>query len=428
MSKESERAVIGSILIDQHKSLFACNKLGLKPECFADELCRQAFSAIADISGRPKGCCDFMTVSKTMTATGSKYGAIELEKMVDDTPTASHCEYYAEIIKDDYIKSEAINLMRKYAKAITSEKDKKAAELISPMLAEITALSAKDSLNICKASAYREDKMRQWHESRNRGFVGIPSVFPSVNRYLGGFRRGVLCIIGAYRGTGKSTLMRQEAVNMAQQGFSVALFSLEDPPDIASAGMAGALADVSVYFCDIGDASDFQLEKISAAWKTMESLPLYLVQNANTMTEIVNACNYIKETKGLDVIMIDHIQYISPQQLPHTNRTGTMAIYSQELSNLAKRMDSAIIVASQFSRDCERENRKPRLSDLRDSGTLEADARQVMLMFQDKTTQAFDLDVAKNNYGISGKTIHLNRLDGKQKFEEIACETEGAGL
>jgi replicative DNA helicase len=418
MKNESERAVIGSILIDQHKSLYICQKYGIKPDCFTEPLCRQAFVVIQDIAARPKGCCDVMTVGKALADSGFKMEEHALEHIVDGTPTASHCEYYAGLIKEAYIKREAVNVMRKHKAVIDTEPEKKASDILNAMVAEITELSSAGRLRINKASDFMDAKLKQWHESRNRGFVGIPSCFCGVNKYLGGFRRGVMCIIGAYRGTGKSTLLRQEAVHMAQEGYSVALFSLEDPADMAAAGMAGNISDVCVYYCDIGEAEDHQLEKIAAAWKGMESLPLFIVQNANTMTEIINACNYVKQVKGLDAIFIDHIQYISPQQLPHMNRTGTMAMYSQQLSDLAKNMDATIIVASQFSRDCEREKRIPRLSDLRDSGTLEADARQVLLLYEDIDSGVFHLDVAKNNYGISGKTVELIRLDGKQRFQE----------
>jgi replicative DNA helicase len=100
------------------------------------------------------------------------------------------------------------------------------------------------------------------------------------------------------------------------------------------------------------------------------------------------------------------------------SRNDTMAHYSQCIVNMAKRLDIAAVCASQFSRASEKESRKPRLSDLRDSGSLEQDARQIILLYWDAEADSFMLEVAKNNYGQSGEAVEVIRYGDMQRFEE----------
>jgi replicative DNA helicase len=130
----------------------------------------------------------------------------------------------------------------------------------------------------------------------------------------------------------------------------------------------------------------------------------------------------MKREHGIDILWIDHIQLIKPYELPHSNRNNTMAVYSQSIVALAKSLDIPIICLSQLSRDAEKGVRTPRLSDLRDSGTLEQDARQVLLLYQEKET--FKLEIAKNNFGSSGNTVEMIRHSDKQRFEEVAPITQ----
>lgn len=420
----AEQSIIACLLINQSKTLYYCRRDGLAPEAFTDADCRAVYAVAVEMANKPDNYINMLTIAHACKAKGLSVKMEVFENAIDKIASIEECPGYTKIVKTAYIKRKTTELMRGYIDAIQENSDVN--ECISQMIAELLSVSTGSDIAINNPDHYRKEKMEQWTLAKNKGFVGIPSEFPLVNQWLGGYRRGVMAIIGAYRGTGKSTLLAEEALAMAKKGYKVAMFTLEDPADIVSARMAGNESGVSVYFCDIGTAYDSQLEEINKAWKTLAGLPLFISQNAYSLADITSAAQYLKDTKGLDIMMIDHIQYITPQQLPHMNRNGTIGVYSQGLATLAKKLDCSVLVASQLSRDCEKDNRTPRLSDLRDSGTLEADARQVMLLYkmQNGLEPAYVLEIAKNNYGISGKRIQLSRQDGKQRFLEIGEYTK----
>jgi replicative DNA helicase len=192
------------------------------------------------------------------------------------------------------------------------------------------------------------------------------------------------------------------------------LFSLEDPGDIASAAMVCDEADVSSLDLDTGVATTSDLEKAERAWQSIGEIPLYMVSEKCTMPQIVSAASLFKTRYNIQAIYLDHIQYISPVQLPHMTRNDTISVYSGELAALSKRLDVAVICSSQLNRSPERDNRPPRLSDLRDSGSLEQDARAVGLLYWSNDDDCFIFEIAKNNYGKSGTKIKLVRQGGKR--------------
>jgi replicative DNA helicase len=284
----------------------------------------------------------------------------------------------------------------------------------------LSALQNSSGIEIKRVSDLKETKIDQWRNAKNKGYVGVPSGFFELNKYLGGWR-GSLGIIGGYRGCGKSTLIRQEALCQAQDGYRVAIFTLEDPIDIASACIVGNHKAVSVFHLDIGESSPEKIASMETGFDELKELPLYLIGNAYTLEQIIATTNLLKERYGLDIVYIDHVQCIQPLQLPQMNRNNTMAVYSNRLAAFSKQLNIPVVLASQLSRDCEKESRTPKLSDLRDSGTLEADARQVLLLYavEANNAETFKLKVAKNNYGVSGVEIDLNRIGGKQRFEPV---------
>jgi replicative DNA helicase len=211
---------------------------------------------------------------------------------------------------------------------------------------------------------------------------------------------------------------------MAKRGFKTLLVTLEDPEDIAAAVVAGHVSRQSIFALDTGMSSDFTRREVDEAWEGMASIPMWTVY-ARTIQEIVSVCSAHKATHGLDAIGIDHIQYISPYQLPKMDRNGTVALYSGAICGMLKDLDAAGLVASQFSRRAESEGRRPKLSDLRDSGTLEQDCRQALLLSRDGDNHI--LEVAKNNFGPSGQDITLRRIGQEHRFEAVES-TQGSDM
>lgn len=292
---------------------------------------------------------------------------------------------------------------------------------------EIMALNAKTTSAVKTLASDRPDKVATWVAAKSgSGVVGIKTPWHMINDCLGGLRPNTMSVLGAYRGTGKSSLSRQIVYGAGLAGVSSALITLEDPSDIASTHIASLHGRFSPFHLDRGD-STVPVESADKSWKAIEHLPIRIYDRPSTISKIENVCSMLSAQYGVKLFVIDHIQYILAEK-NHKSRNEEVANYSQRIAALAKRLTGHILVCSQLSRDAEKDSRPPRLSDLRDSGAIEADARQVLLLSQNKermlnlagkTYPCFVLEVAKNNYGRSGDKVNMIRTDCPVAFEEV---------
>jgi len=409
ISVENERALIGCILIDPTAGMYACAKHGVVIDSFTDPSSRELFRAFQDMRAKGK---DINSVSV------GDYCSVKSDKIIkiiDETPTASHVDYHAQRVKEKHNARMIVASAKQTIDMLDNGSDLPiAVDGLYSTIVKVTSSTGVEILQPCDAL---EDTKDRWERAARGEVVGIPfNVAPTVNKCLGGWRRGCMSIIGAYRACGKSTIIRQDAIENAKRGNNVLLFSLEDPKDIALSRMAGYVAGESIFELDKGNSA--QLTKVVDAWETMRELPIRVVANPCSIAEIMSIAEMVNARYKLDIIYIDHIQYVYPLILPSMSRNDTMAHYSQCIVNMAKRLDIAAVCASQFSRASEKESRKPRLSDLRDSGSLEQDARQIILLYWDAEADSFMLEVAKNNYGQSGEAVEVIRYGDMQRFEE----------
>jgi len=423
-NESAERAVLGSILLDPDGVMYLCGKHGITADSFYIPAHRITYAAMVSLRARPRNHLDAVTVADELGRTGqldAAGGALAMERMIDATPTASHAAYYIEIVADCHVRRRAIAAVRK-AELALHDLDAPDIDTIGHLSGELATLRSLSGLDIATLHSFKDGKIEQWRAAKGKGYVGIPTSFTELNKVLGGWRCKVMSIIGGYRGCGKSTIARQECLWLAKQGYKVGLFSLEDPGDIAAAGMVGNHADISTFALDTGSyANPIMIENMAAAWDHLKDLPLWIVAASMTVDQIIATSNAIKRQHGLDILFVDHLQLIKPYELPHTNRNNTLAVYSQAIVGLTQSLDIPIVCLSQLSRAAEQGNRAPMLSDLRDSGTLEQDARQVILLYAED--DHYVLDVAKNNFGVSAKRVDVRRLDGKQRFEELTQPT-----
>jgi replicative DNA helicase len=362
-------------------------------------------------------------------------GEVYLHRLIDSCPTIAHTAYYLKILMDKAQRRAGIETARAMeAELYEEESDRTATDIIAEHQSRLVSFGCHNTLRIRKLKDYAPEKLEQWEAAKGTGHVGVPSMIPGVNYYLGGYRPGTVIVLGGFRNEGKSTITRQDCKELAKHGFPVGLFTIEDPGDIASASMVGSEAGVSVIDLDTGRAPDETMLKVLSTWDKMGDLPLYIIDGAITIGQIGMFATVLVQRYGVRMIWIDHVQKIPPYCLPRMSRNDTMATYSQALTEYAKRLRIPIGVVSQLSRESEKEKRKPRLSDLRDSGTLEQDARQVLLLYWDGVAKHHYCEIAKNNYGVSYKRIGVRRMDGRQMFDLVDdnlemgfCNTGGGG-
>ena len=412
MTTNYEKALIGCIFLDTNAGIYACKEHKITESSFTDVICQSTFRSILKLSraGTP---IDPLTVNSD-----SRIDLLdEINSIIHDTPTAAHVGHYAEKVK---VAERGREVARMLARAQTDLKQGVSVpELVKTLQAGLIEVSDNNAVKVKKLADLREQKIEQWKAAQEHGFIGVQFTLPTVNNSLGGWRPGCVGIIAGYRGEGKSTLMRQQCLELAKAGRGVALFTLEDPDDVASSSMVGAHAEISVFGLDTGRSHPDKINQIDQAWRQIGDIPLFIMSGSLGVDQIDTTAQMLKMKHDIDIVFVDHVQYIAPLIMRGMSRNDTMAYYSQRFSAMSKKLDIPVVLASQLSRASEQQERKPKMSDLRDSGTLEQDARQILLLYFDKEKDNHIIEVAKNNFGESRKEVDVKRMDGRQKFEEV---------
>ncbi len=415
-----ELALLGSVILEATRTTFVCAQLGIEPDTFYVPAHRMIYQQIESM-GKAGTPIDLLTLSSALKAEGrldQVGGDLYLERMTENA-TPSYAQHYATEIDKMWTRRKGIAAARLaedmfFVGELDNEK------ILSDAQAQLMAAGSNNTVQIKTLGDVRKDKIDQWRKAKGCGYTGIPCSFTGLNRIMGGWRMNVMSILAGYRGLGKSTLARQEAVNLARDhNIPVGLISIEDPMDIASSRAAAYHAGVSAFKLDTGNARDETIDHIDQKWEEIGNIPLYIASDPMTISQVDNTIKIMVARYGVKIIFLDHIQCVHPLALPRKTRNETLGEYSQALVGLTKRLPIHICILSQLSRGPERDNRIPKLSDIRDSGTLEQDARQVILFYTDPKEGNYIARVEKNNFGASKLNVNLNFKPDLQRFEEM---------
>jgi len=421
---QSERALLGACLQDPNRTLFECAKHGMSAESFLDGDNKKIYDAIQDTAKAGRGV-DIVTVGATLKANGVKLNdPASLTLCIDACVTTAHMEFYAAEVKKEATRRNAKSSLGDVVE-ILSDETQSPNEVLENLQVEISHLIAKDNIEIKQIKDFKEEVITQLRAAKGKGFIGIPSCFKGVNQRWGGYRRQVVSYLGGWKGTGKSTFQRTEGLFQAGEGFNVGLLTMEDPGEQASKNLVGAQVSCNVFNLDCGYGTDNQLDRMESGFDEMGEIPIYMVDSILSIDQIEAIAQLMKSRYALDILYVDHAQLIHPYQMKGMNRNDTMACYSSRLASLAKRLDIHINCASQLSNAHQTNGRKPNLSDLRDSGALGQDARQVALLYPEEGSGYFTWENVKNNNGKQGGTVRMNRVDGQQRFEQVVSTCEG---
>ena len=267
---------------------------------------------------------------------------------------------------------------------------------------------------------------------------GLPTGFIDFDSKTGGLRGGDLLIIAGRPSMGKTTL----AINMAEHAAlkegiraSVAIFSLEMPADQILTRMLSSVGSVHLGNIRSGKLSEDDWPRITGATKQLQDAKIFIDDTpALTPTELRARARRIKREHGLDLIVVDYLQLMS---VPGTkeNRATEISEISRGLKALAKEIHCPVIALSQLNRGVEqRENKKPVMSDLRESGAIEQDADMILLIYRDEVYNketpkkgVADIDLAKHRNGETGD-IRLTFRGQSRRFENYADPAYGEGI
>ncbi|MFQ3575535.1 MAG: replicative DNA helicase [Cytophagales bacterium] len=391
-ARDLEEAVLGAIMLEKE----AINKVVdiLKFESFYDERNGLIFSACCNLFSRNEPI-DIKTVTNelrrmgNLERVGGPFYLVELTNVVTST---TNIEYHARLILEYALKREIISISNK-AKDEAYEDTSDVFELLDKVQQDLLDLSEKNTRkNFLKVSDILKQTIGELEERSKQKDVmtGIPSGFQKIDSITSGWQRSDLIIVAARPGMGKTAFVVSAARN-ASVVFkkSVAIFSLEMSSVQLMGRIISAEAEIESEKIRKGDFTPQEWHMLHTRIKSLEDVNLYIDDTPSlSIMELKAKCRRLKaQPSGIDLIIIDYLQLMSGDAGTNKglgNREQEIANISRSLKQLAKELNVPVIALSQLSRAVETRggDKKPLLSDLRESGSIEQDADMVVFLYR----------------------------------------------
>jgi replicative DNA helicase len=427
----AEQAVLGAMLLS--KDAIADVVEGLKSGDFYRPAHATVFEAILDLYGRGEPA-DAVMVAGELTRSGEINrigGASYLHTLVSMVPTAANASYYARIVTDQAVLRRMVTAGTRIVQmgyAATGE----VTDLVDRAQAEVFALtSGRTSEDYLSLGEVFEGTIEEIEAIAAHGgqMVGVPTGFADLDALTNGLHPGQLVIIAARPAIGKSTLGLDLArAASIRNGATSVIFSLEMARNEIVMRLMSAEAQVPLSHMRGGTMSDADWQKLARRSGAITAAPLFIDDSPNmSMMEIRAKCRRLKQKHDLRLVIVDYLQLMSSGKKVES-RQQEVAEFSRALKLLAKELEVPVIAISQLNRGPEqRQDRKPMMSDLRESGSLEQDADVVILLnredaYERESPRAGEADfiVAKHRNGPTA-TITVAFQGHYSRFVDMAA-------
>lgn len=427
---DAERAVLGAMLLEREAITRAVNHL--TADDFYARPHQLIFQAILrlyeqDVAVDPITLANELSQKGQLEAVG---GEAYLSELVARIQTTANVEEYAKIVKDHASRRRALSIARTlqdqlYDGSISA--DEVIVRAQQELLKVATSRSAKGYIRLSDAvlnAYYRVETLSQY---RGRT-TGVPTGFKDLDRITSGWQPSDLIIVAARPSVGKTAFTLNLARNAAKQGAKVVFFSLEMNADQLALRLLASEAAVDGMRLRNGQIEGDEWERIIAGMDSLADLDLFVVDEPNMPFADVRAtARRIHAEHGADLIIVDYLQLMSGSGRRHENRQQEVSEISRGLKALARELRVPVIAISQLSRSVEqRQDKRPILSDLRESGSIEQDADVVIFLYRDdyynqhsdEAKGIVDVIVAKQRNG-PVDTIQLYFVKEIQKFFDL---------
>ncbi|MEZ5292215.1 MAG: replicative DNA helicase [Vicinamibacterales bacterium] len=438
---DAERSVLGAILLDNEA--FNTAVAIVTPPAFFRDAHRRIFDKMIDLVER-RTAIDFVTLREELARAGELEdvgGPAYLASLVDGVPRATNVEYYAKIVKEKATLRNLIFAANKIA-ATAYEADQDADLILDDAEGAIFAV-AEDRVKagfvpmrqLVQESFPKIEKLFE-HQSY---ITGVGTHLPDLDKMTRGFQPGDLVIVAARPSMGKTSLVLNVCQHVAthaapgglpRQGVA-GVFSLEMSKEQLFMRMLASEAKIDSFRLLSGQIGQREYGQITHAMETLAEAQLFVDDSAGIgVLEMRAKARRLQAEHGLDILAVDYVQLMTARGKSE-NRTLELAAISRSLKGLAKELSVPIIVLSQLSRAPEaRSDKRPMLSDLRESGALEQDADVVIMIFREEmykvdrsvpaeTDGIAELIIAKQRNGPTG-TVKTAFLAGQTKFMPLA--------
>lgn len=386
---EAEKAVIGAIL---NESQAIGNVSFLKPEMFYDEKNTKIFKAAQTLYDEGKQI-DSITITDQLRKTGDLDvvgGTYVIMEMMINVASSANIEYHAQLIEDEYYRRSVYQVAER-AKQMAGDPMQDVGDVLEAVNKDIEAISSQ---------AYNQDENISVAESANMAFqdyfkreqatkdgkpFGIDTGLSTLNRLSAGWQNTNLMILAARPAMGKTSVMLHMAKAAAKSGKNVVIFSLEMSHLELSNKLILSECDVNANAFRGGRLSTNDIPSLETGAEAILRLSIVINDKSDiTVRQIKNNAKMLRKQGKCDVVFIDYLQLVNMRQENKSyNREQEVSQTSRALKIMAKELDIPVIVLSQLSRNCEeRKDKRPVLSDLRESGAIEQDADMVMFLWR----------------------------------------------
>jgi len=393
---DAERAVLGGIMLDPE----ALERLEgtLLSEHFYVEANARVFYVILELSGKGQPV-DALTIKDLLERRddlASCGGEAYLADLVSSIPSSANVKHYADIVRERYVLRQLLSVCSTVSQDVYQETSREVNEHLD--IAEKNILAIAETFNRSRpAFSKMSDLMTQTYKDledryANKKIVtGIPTGFHDLDAMTSGMQRGDLVIIAGRPSMGKTAFAMNLAQNASMRGDDdnsgvVAVFSLEMSTQQIAMRMLACEARVDMQHLRTGRFSAEDWRKLAGASGALAESNIFIDDTpAISVMELRAKCRRLKrDNKGLDLVLIDYVQLMSGRA-DSDNRAQEVSEITRSLKSLAKELHVPVIALSQLNRSLEsRADKRPIMSDLRESGAIEQDADVIMFIYRDE--------------------------------------------
>jgi replicative DNA helicase len=407
---DAEQCVLGAMLMS--KDAIADVVEVLRGVDFYRPAHEQVYDAVVDLYGRGEPA-DAITVAAELGKRGELVrvgGAPYLHTLLSSVPVAANAGYYAEIVREKAILRRLVNASIRIGQmSYAGEGDVDG--IVDRAQAEVYAVTDRNASEDYKPlSELMQPTLDEMEAISSRGgnLGGVPTGFAELDDLTNGLHPGQMIIVAARPGMGKSTLALDLARSASiKHGLTSVIFSLEMSQIEITMRLLSAEASIPLSHIRGGRMSDDDWSRVATKMGQVSEAPMFIDDSPNlTMVEIRAKARRLKQRQDLKLVVIDYIQLMTSGKKVES-RQLEVSEFSRQLKLLAKELEIPVVALSQLNRGPEqRTDKKPMLSDLRESGSLEQDADMVILLnrpdIYDKESERAgeaDIDLAKHRNG-----------------------------
>jgi len=427
---EAEQAILGAVLLNKD-ALILVSEI-ISPEDFYRTSHQKIFRSMLDLSesGQPVDLITLTSDLQTKKLLEEIGGVSYLTDLANAVPTAANVEYYAKIVEEKAVLRRLIRAATEIASTSYIENED-VQDILGDAEKRILEISQKKYSDgfIPIKDVLMETIDRIEFLQQNKGEItGTPSGFNDLDKMTSGFQKSDLIIIAARPSVGKTAFALNVAQNVAARANQpVAIFSLEMSASQLVQRMVSAEGNLDAHKLRTGQMEDEDWQKLTMAMTTLSEAPVYIDDSpAITVYDIRAKLRRLKIEKGLGLVVIDYLQLIHGRG-KSDNRQQEISEISRQLKRIARELEVPVIALSQLSRAVEqRQDKRPMLSDIRESGSIEQDADIVAFLYRDdyynpetEKQNIIEIIIAKQRNGPVGK-VELVFLKNYNKFVNYA--------